>query len=196
MVKRGLSTVLIVLATVTLFGCGASGKSSANAGAQATSAAAASSTGAQTAATAVKGVSTTAAKATVAGKKVSDCTYAKALVQSLKTFTTSLPTATTASSQDAIASYNTFNTQLTGLINQLKSYQLSPDVAKVNAGVISVFQDMQSQLAALTTAAQAGDVAKITDTTTKITQDLLPRLDAIQQQNKATMDKLNKCVGQ
>lgn len=190
MSKFGLPAALILLAAAILAGCGSGNESHVNVSTRTAKATAVSAEAAKATA-----VSTEAAKAAATGNRLSDCNYATALVKSLGTFTTSLPDPTTfTTADDAIKSYNTFGDQLTSLISQLQSYQLSPDVAKVNSDAISIFADTKGQIAELTSAAQAGDTAKLTDVSTTITQDILPRLNTVQQQNKATVDRLNKCV--
>lgn len=199
--KLRLSAIILVLAAALLAACGSSGNGShSNASTAAARTDAVSPTAAKADAAASQAVkaasaSTQAVKAPAAGKKLSDCDYATTFVKTLNTFATSLPDPSSIANTDAAAkAYSVFADQLTALINQLQSYQLSPDIAKLNAALIAVFANAQGQLPALESAIQAGDVAKLTASATTLQQTFGPGLDAVQQSNQATVTKLNKCV--
>jgi hypothetical protein len=134
--------------------------------------------------------------ATTAGKKLSDCDYATALVESLEKFTTSLPNfGAFQSKEDAINAFDTFDSALGALINEMKSYQLSSDVAKVNGGVVAIFEDARRQIPELQSAVESGDTARLTAVAARLSQEVFPRMDTIQKDNQGAMDKLNKCAG-
>jgi hypothetical protein len=140
-------------------------------------------------------VAGTASGATTAGKKLSDCDYATTLVQSLEGFTNSLPSVSGfRSTTDAIAAFDAFDRELGTLVGELKSYQLSSDVAKVNGSVISIFEDARGQIPELKRAAQSGDSARLTQVAARLTQEILPRMDTIEKDHKGAMDKLGRCV--
>ncbi|MGH2598398.1 MAG: hypothetical protein ACRDJ9_03320 [Dehalococcoidia bacterium] len=132
---------------------------------------------------------------TAAGKKLSDCDYATTLVRSLETFTNSLPNfGAFQSKEDAINAFNTFDSALGALINEMKSYQLSSDVAKVNNGVVSIFEDARRQIPELKSAVESGNTVRLTEVAARLNQEVFPRLDTIQEENKGAMDKLNTCA--
>ncbi|MGH2589059.1 MAG: hypothetical protein ACRDJE_29395 [Dehalococcoidia bacterium] len=140
--------------------------------------------------------STGAAGATAAGKRLSDCDYATALVRSMEKFTASLPNfGAIATTDDAVKAFNTFDSELSTLIGELKSYQLSSDVAKVNDGVVAIFEDARKQIPELRGAVETGNTARLTEVAGKLSQDIFPRMDTIQKDNKGAMDKLNRCAG-
>jgi hypothetical protein len=129
-----------------------------------------------------------------AGTKLSDCEYATALLKSLETFGNSVPNATTYGNKEtALTAFDTFDGELGTLIGALKGYQLSADVAKVNSGVVAIFEDAREQIPELKSAVQSGDTARLTTVGVTLSQGIVPRMEAIQQQNKEVVDKLNKC---
>ena len=138
-----------------------------------------------------------ASGAAAGGRKLNDCQYATALVRSLEKFTTALPSSAASGSggkEAAIKAFDTFDGELAALVAELKSYRLSADVARVNAGVVSVFEDARKLIPELKTAVGRGDVVSLTQVSAKLTEDIFPRLDAIQTANQRAMDRLNKCV--
>ena len=143
------------------------------------------------------GATSGGSQASTARKKLNDCEYAKQLLDDLGRFTTSLSgtsTASIGSKDQAVQAFNTLDAELGALISQMKGYQLSGDVAKVNTAFISVFEDMKKQVPEVRKAAESGDTAKLDQFSTTFGRDLDTKLDKIQEDNKGAVDKLNKCT--
>ncbi|MGH2602569.1 MAG: hypothetical protein ACRDJ9_24695 [Dehalococcoidia bacterium] len=134
------------------------------------------------------------AGATIAGRKLSDCEYATALLKSLETFSASAPSLTTiANTETALQAFDTFDSELGTLIGELQSYRLSAEVAAVNNGVITIFEDARKQIPELKGAIRSGDTTRLTTAGVTLSQGIVPRMEAIQQQHPRVMDKLNQC---
>ncbi|MGH2584149.1 MAG: hypothetical protein ACRDJE_04485, partial [Dehalococcoidia bacterium] len=91
--------------------------------------------------------------------------------------------------------FNRFESALGTLINEMKGYQLSSDVAKLNSGVVAIFEDARGQIPELRSAVESGDTARLTAVAARLNQEVFPRMDTVQEENKGAMDKLNKCAG-
>lgn len=132
----------------------------------------------------------------VAGRTLSDCDYAKQLAASLGRFTnsvTALPTSP-GSKEDANKTFAAIDADISQTIAELKSYKLSGDMAKVNSGMVAIFEDFKRQIPEIKTAAETGNAAKVAEITAKIDTNFATSLDKIQKENKATIDKLDKCA--
>jgi len=129
-----------------------------------------------------------------AGRKLSDCDYATALLTALETFSTSVPSVTTIKNkEDALTAFDTFDGELGTLVSELKSYQLSTDVATVNRDVVAIFEDARKQIPELKRAVESGDTTRLTTAGVTLSQGIVPRMEALQQQHKEVMDKLDTC---
>lgn len=147
-------------------------------------------------ASAAGSAASTSAKA--GSKKLSDCEYASAFVETLDKFTTSLGTASTAAvgnKDQALKSFDSLDAELSALISELKSYQLSSDVAKVNSSMIAIFEDLRKQVPELRSAASYGNTAKLVEVSGTFGREMAPRLQKIEQDNKGAVEKLNTCEG-
>ncbi|MGH2588168.1 MAG: hypothetical protein ACRDJE_24890 [Dehalococcoidia bacterium] len=134
--------------------------------------------------------------ATAAGTKLSDCDYATALLTALETFSTSVPSVTTITNkEEALTAFDTFDGELGRLVGELKSYQLSSDVAKVNREVVAILEDARTQIPELKRAVESGDTARLTTVGVTLSQGIVPRMEAIEKDNQGAMDKLNQCDG-
>lgn len=169
MTRFWISAGLLVFAAATLVACGGDAKDGTNTSSRTTSPPA-------------------------AGEKLSDCDYATVLLTSLETFSTSVPSVTTFGNKAAaLRAFDTFDGELGALVSGLKSYQLSSDVAKVNSGVVAIFEDTRKQLPELKGAVVSGDTARLTTVGDTLSQGIFARLDTIEQQHQGTMDKLDRC---
>ena len=133
---------------------------------------------------------------TTSGKKLDDCAYAKQLTDDLGQFTMSLPDTSAASItgvDQGIDALNKLDSEMVSFISQMKGYQLSGDVAKVNSAFISFFEDFRNQIPEVRKAAQSGDTSKLSQFTVTFGTDLNTKLEKIHDDNKGAFDKLNKC---
>lgn len=131
------------------------------------------------------------------GARLGDCEYANVLVRSLERFTKAVPpfgTDRVAGKVAVIQALDAFDGELAALTGELRGYRLNADTARVNDGVVRVFEDARSQLPALKSAVESGDVAMLTTAAKTLTGEVFPRLDTVQTENKATLDRLNKCA--
>ena len=141
--------------------------------------------------------SATAASTLAGDKRLSDCEYANALVRSLERFTAAVPpfgTNSIVGTDAVIRALNTFDGELATLVDELRAYRLTPETARVNDGVVGVFEDTRRQLPELKSAVETGDVSRLTAAATTLTGEVFPRLDTIQAENKGTFERLNKCA--
>lgn len=141
--------------------------------------------------------SATASDTRGSGARLNDCEYARALGRSLERFTGAVPAFGTASVTDkdgVVRALDAFDGELADLIGELRGYQLSADVAQVNNGVTQVFEDARAQLPAVRSAVVSGDVARLTAAATTLTTEVFPGLDRVQAENKAAIERLDKCA--
>jgi hypothetical protein len=181
--RSGMNKLWIVAAAVALIGaliagCGGSGDTPADGGSGTLP-------------------SATASDARAAETRLNDCEYARALGRSLGRFTAAVPAFGTASITDkdgVVRALDAFDGELAALISELRSYQLSADIARVNDGVAQVFADARAQLPAVRSAVASGDVARLTAAATTLTTEVFPELDRVQAENKAAIERLDKCA--
>ena len=143
------------------------------------------------------GTTSGGSQASTARKKLNDCEYAKQVVDDLNRFSSSLADSSTASissKEQAVQALNKLDSELGALISQMKGYQLSGDVSKVNNAFIGVFEDVRKQVPEMRKAAETGDTAKLDQISQSFNKDLDTKLDKIQEDNKSAVDKLNKCT--
>jgi len=171
MTRFWITAALLVFAAATLLACGGDDKAGA-------------------------GTSGGATGATAAGKKLSDCAYAGALLKSLETFSTAAPGLTAyGDKEEALKTFDTFDGELGTLIGELRSYRLAAEVAAVNHGVIAIFEDARKQIPELKSAVQSGDTARLTTAGVTLSEGIVPRMEAIQQEHPGVMATLNRCEG-
>lgn len=178
MKKVCLAAALVALLGALLAGCGGNGDTSADS-------------------VSAPLPSATASDAHAPGKRLNDCEYARALGRSLERFTDAVPAFGTSSISDTdgvVRALDAFDGELAYLIDQLRGYQLSTDVARVNDGVAQVFEDARAQLPAVRSAVASGDVARLTAAATKLTDEVFPSLDRVQAENKTVIERLDKCA--